>query len=78
MDRLAYLETLSRRDEEYQHKIYDDINFVRAAKTRKREPIPDTPPKTFEFQFTTYEPYTELSERAKKLHKLRMLRAVLP
>ena len=78
MNRLAYLESLSRRDQEFVRRI-DDINFVRAEKTTgKSKVIPDTPPKTFTIRFTVLEPYTELSERAQKLHYLRMLRSVLP
>tara|TARA_R100000353_G_C6508590_1_gene196036 strand:- start:655 stop:912 length:258 start_codon:yes stop_codon:yes gene_type:complete len=85
MSRLAYLETLSRRDKEYQHKIYDDLNFVRTEKAPiKPEELVITPT---EIQLPHYidpltnqpwDPYRENARRGKKIHLLRMLRSVLP
>lgn len=52
MTRLAYLESLSRKDKEYQHKYYTDSNIqkatkeikkISAVKLTKREAIEATP-----------------------------------
>ena len=85
MDRLAYLETLSRRDKEYQHKIYDDINFVGTEKAPIKPGMTVIIPTEIELPHyidpstgQPYDPYREQSSRGKKIHLLRMLRSVLP
>ena len=47
MSRLAYLESLSRRDDEYQHKNYSDANITKLVKLVQSEKVAIKPTRRY-------------------------------
>jgi len=47
MSRLAYLESLSRKDDEHKHKNYSDANITKLVKLVESKTLPGSPTKRY-------------------------------